>query len=675
MNEPGPDDPDLEPFPEAASGSPFEPFGQARPNWVELVRPWLKFLALLLPIAAVLAAGLPFGGWLSLPTVLHRTDPRTLIPGMELNLEPLATAMPRWIVTAVFAAAIGALTWIWRGGTAGFGFFAATAAFSLSMAIEIGRWFKPGQLPDFRDPLLAALVAAAVWRLSRFAPDQPVTPLPRHTAWGIRRRVVLGFAAAGFGIILAIGAACIVPAINWVGYAPGQIADHISTMPEGRVGMSALITGAISGTFEELGVTHWLRTANALDAPDDMKLPTWVGADEAHDGVLPPGRLRSVNTIEMLRQAIDSAAPGDVILLQPGVYRISGNYLKLRQPGTADAPITLRAPRLGLATLESDQAEAVNVAAPYWHFENLVLRGVCGDDTACDNGFHIVGEARSTVLSNVRVEDFNAQIKINGEYGKFPDGGRLDHVSLIDTHGRKTASPVTPIDLVAANGWVIQNSLIADFVKVGGNAVSYGAFAKGASRGTVFTRDVVLCQWRLRAAGSQSIGLSFGGGGTEPALTRDGGRSGYEHADGVMADNLIAFCSDDGIYLNRAANSVVRHNTLIGTSGIDARFVETTADLEGNVVDGAIRARDGALFWGEGNEAGTLTGMFLGRNPVRALFVDPARFDLRWRRLPVLVKPDPGVDLCGAAWTDPAPAGAFQDFRTCGGAEKSSLGQ
>ena len=137
---------------------------------------------------------------------------------------------------------------------------------------------------------------------------------------------------------------------------------------------------------------------------------------------------------------------------------------------------------------------------------------------------------------------------------------------------------------------MIQDNLIADFVKLNGNTVSYGAFAKGDAHGTLFTRNVVLCEWDLHGAHGQTIGLSLGGGETSPALRRDYGRSAYEIVDGTIADNLIAFCSDDGIYLNRAANSAIRHNTLIATAGIDVRYVELTAAVEANIVDGPIQS-------------------------------------------------------------------------------------
>jgi hypothetical protein len=629
--------------------------------------PWLL---LPLGIAAVFAAGLADDLWRTPRDAFMSIDPRTLVPLPRLGMEALPSALTRWLLTAVIAALIGAIVWAWRGGTHGIGFLAACTAFAFVLMIEVARVFKPGQMPDFRDPVLAAIVAPTVWRLLRLLPVQPVTPRPRHGPWRTRWRILFWFVLSGCLLGFAAGVAFVVPVVRDLGLTPARIAAQVARLPSNRTGASRLVMRGIAASFDLVGAGPWLRAANRVDRPNGLILPAWAGAGTAHDGVLPPGQLRSVSTIETLRRAIDSAAPGDVILMQPGTYRITGSYITFVRPGTADAPITVRAPGLGSVTVESDLPEALKVAAPYWRFENLVLKGVCADDGACDNGFHVVGAAEHTVIHNLRIEDFNAQIKINGEGGRFPDNGRIDHSTLIDTHVRHTDASVTPIDLVAANGWTIEDNLIADFVKAGGNYVSYGAFAKGASRGTVFAHNVVLCEWRLHEPLNESIGLSFGGGGTTQLLARDLGLSGNEHADGVMTGNLIAFCSDDGVYLNRAANSVIGHNTLIATSGIDVRYPETIAHVDANMVDGPIRARDDGLLWEDGNESGSLGGMFIGRNPVREFFMQPERLDLRWRRLPELVATEPGTDLCGADWTALSPSGAFRDFRVCGAAEK-----
>ena len=51
-----------------------------------------------------------------------------------------------------------------------------------------------------------------------------------------------------------------------------------------------------------------------------------------------------------LRQAIGRAAPGDIITLMPGRYEIT--HIVISTGGTADRPITLRAPALGDAKID-----------------------------------------------------------------------------------------------------------------------------------------------------------------------------------------------------------------------------------------------------------------------------------------------------------------------------------
>jgi hypothetical protein len=133
-----------------------------------------------------------------------------------------------------------------------------------------------------------------------------------------------------------------------------------------------------------------------------------------------------------------------------------------------------------------------------------------------------------------------------------------------------------------------------------------------------------------------------------------------------MRDNLIAFCSDDGIYLNRAAETVLEHNTLLDTAGIDSRFPESSAEVLSNVVDSVIRQRDGGALHAVGNEGSLLLGLFVGWHPAPHLFVNPARLDLRWRAPPAL-RPttSASTDLCGITRGTEARPGAFDDFTPC----------
>jgi hypothetical protein len=413
-------------------------------------------------------------------------------------------------------------------------------------------------------------------------------------------------------------------------------------------------------------VAQWLIYADRLAPPRPFRPPAALGASVDRSGTLPDGRLRSVSSLQALSEAAASAQPGDIIQLESGHYRFSGYAITINQPGTAIAPITLRAVRLDDAVIESDGVETFKVSAPFWHFENLSMRGVCGDHTYCEHAIHVVGGAANVVIRNNRFQDYNAHIKVNGEGGQFPDAGLIEGNTFTDSAPRMTGNPVTPIDLVAASDWRIRGNFIADFVRGDAGAATYGAFVKGAGQGNVMERNLVVCEWKLHGVAGQHVGLSLGGGGTGLDARRDTGRSGFEQIGGAIRDNLIASCSDDGIYLNRAARSVVDHNTLLDTAGIEARFVETSAALTANIVDGAVFARDQATLRDEDNAEPYLLGLFAGWHPQRGLFTDPATLDLTWRRQPDrLPDNNPRTDLCGHRRGGDSAAGAFDDYAGC----------
>jgi parallel beta-helix repeat protein len=66
--------------------------------------------------------------------------------------------------------------------------------------------------------------------------------------------------------------------------------------------------------------------------------------------------------------------------------------------------------------------------------------------------------------------------------------------------------------------------------------------------------------------------------------------------DSTLRANLIASCSDEGIYLNSAARSKLIHNTVVGTGGISVRCPASSAEIEGNLVEGIIRSRDSGIL-------------------------------------------------------------------------------
>jgi Right handed beta helix region len=480
-----------------------------------------------------------------------------------------------------------------------------------------------------------------------------VTGVGKTTGMILRRLTLMFLTVILFGGIASLAAGIVI-----LNRTPREIAPYI-------------VRRAINHNPAIVTVADMMAAALILSdrlTPTQRLPPDWIGAAPTRAGAdLAPLRTQEVNSIPALRVAIANAHPGDLILLQPGIYRVGYPAIVANTPGTALAPIVVRATRPGAATIEAETAETFKVAAPNWHFENLHMIGVCGDDSYCEHAFHIVGAAHDTVIRNSWLQDFNAEIKINAEDEHIPDHGLIEDNTFIASHSRKTENPVTPINLDVASDWLIRHNLISDFTKGEGNLVSYGAFAKSAGSHNIFERNVVLCEHRLQGAPGQRIGLSLGGGGSDPKILRDHGQSGTEQIGSVIRYNLIAFCSDDGIYLNKAANSLIANNTLIDTAGIDVRFSVSSARIKNNIVDGIIRTRDGAQTVSDGNITAPLLGLFVGWHGVRGLFRDPAALELDWRRSPPTPQPIDGTvtDLCGATATIVARPGAFDDFAAC----------
>jgi hypothetical protein len=225
---------------------------------------------------------------------------------------------------------------------------------------------------------------------------------------------------------------------------------------------------------------------------------------------------------------------------------------------------------------------------------------------------------------------------------------------------------VTPIDMVGVNRWTVRRNLISDFIKAGGDRISYGAFAKGGGSHNVFEQNVVLCESRLQGLAGQRVGLSLGGGGTGKEFCRDR-KCITEQDQGVIRANLIAACSDDGIYLNSAAGSRILHNTLIDTAGVEVRFAASIAYLEGNLVDGAIRSRNDGVMHLSDNTATPISALYVGYHPVRQLFARADRFELEWNgAAPRRQAGGPALpDLCGGARPAAPALGAFEDFGAC----------
>jgi hypothetical protein len=358
------------------------------------------------------------------------------------------------------------------------------------------------------------------------------------------------------------------------------------------------------------------------------------------------------------QQALLAAKPGDVIALAPGLHRIN-QKLRIGAAGKSGAPITVRGAAMGArgSVIEFNTTEGFLVNQPHWVFENLTIRGVCRSDKDCEHAFHIVGKAEHIILRNNHIEDFNAHIKVNGLAGDWPDHGTLTHNTITNTRPRDTGNPVTPFDLVGANFWTLTDNLVSNFVKVQGNKISFGIFMKGASEGGRIERNLVVCSPSAISGPGMRVGISFGGGGTDPHACRDGKCQAYEHNGGLAANNIIAHCNDSGLDVNHSSQITLAHNTLINTSGIDLRLGPANAHIYANLYEGSIRSRNGSQARIDMDE----------RMKARTVFEDPDRLNLAWLVAPEKIPSLRGVpaDFCGQKRGDGTPPGALVDWQRC----------
>lgn len=405
--------------------------------------------------------------------------------------------------------------------------------------------------------------------------------------------------------------------------------------------------------------------ARAVARPANWE--TWVVGPRKAGSAPPPGNDVLVGSPRELTAAIEKAAPGTAITMSPGTYDFKGRSIEMSASGTPERPIVLRAPALGAVTLRLNMLEGLHVRGAHWIIENLLIEGVCPNDDYCEHAFHVVGGARGTVIRNNWVANFNSSVKVNGARGVFPDGGAILDNAFVNDRPRRTDNPVTVIDLVAADGWVVAGNFIADFAKGRGDRTSYGAFFKGAGEGNVFERNLVRCEWRHR--GGTRIGFSFGGGGTTPEACRDR-RCAVEHRQGILRSNVIMDCPNDvGIYLNKGAASVIHNNLILNTRGIDVRYAASSAEIFNNVIDGRILARDDGTYTGRANAISTFDAA-LDRDVSDGLFADPDAGDLRatdpaslvGAGVPLGTPPDgPAKDFCGRPYApDARLIGPFQ---------------
>lgn len=317
--------------------------------------------------------------------------------------------------------------------------------------------------------------------------------------------------------------------------------------------------------------------------------------------------VKVVATPAELGEALRAARPGDTVELRPGEYTLN-RRINLRTAGTREEPIVLRARIPGSAVIQSRRTTGFKLNAPYWEIRDLDFQG----DGRGNHALHIVRSSDHVVIEGNRFRNFHAAIKANGEGDprRFPDHVKIRRNVFVNDAVHTTRWPVVAIDIVGGQGWRIEENFIADIAQ--GTRGRHGSpgFVKGGATNAVFDRNLVICEWRH--TGERRIGLSLGGGGTNPGVLDrreiGGCEACPETVNSRMTNNIILNCPDEpGLYLNRARDALVANNTVFNAYGIQGRFPETRATITDNLVTGSVWARDGAELKTQGNIA---TGWF-----------------------------------------------------------------
>lgn len=363
---------------------------------------------------------------------------------------------------------------------------------------------------------------------------------------------------------------------------------------------------------------------------------------------------RVANVFE-LQSAMKQVVAGQRIEILPGVYRI-GSILGVKNSGTAEKPIQVFATQAGSVLIEVTSSEAFQLNQAHWHFENLHIRGICDVHDYCEHAFHVVGKAQHFTLRNNLIEDFAAHIKVNGYRDEWPDDGLIELNTLRNSGPRHTQRPVTPIDIVGASRWRVQDNYVANFAKGDPRASSFGIFMKGAGFGGRIERNLVVCSTSEMSAPGTRVGISFGGGESGPQYCRDK-QCVTEHEGGRAINNIIAHCNDMGIDINRSAQSFVAHNTLINTGGIDVRGDKASAVLFGNLYEGIARARKG----------GSLREQFPEHRSLTKVFDSPDALILSFKTTPERIPRHKHVvdDFCRKPRAEGTLPGAIEDNSGC----------
>lgn len=330
------------------------------------------------------------------------------------------------------------------------------------------------------------------------------------------------------------------------------------------------------------------------------------------------GNIVNVDTVAELVDAVNQAASGDVILIADGTYELNGAYLRIDVDN-----VTLRSASGNREAVvldgNYDTTEIIQVIGSNITIADITLR------EAVNHPIHVTSteaaDTLNTLIYNVHIIDPGEQaIKIN-PYAQtgvlhFTDDGVIacSHIEMTDAGRSHVSGCYTGgVDAHQSENWVIRDNVIEGFWCDSGLS-EHAIHMWNACRGTLVERNVL---------NDNARGVGFGmttdatGKRTYPDNPCPDITGYVDHYEGIVRNNFIVandsdlFASeygfDCGVCLWQACEAEVYHNTIHTAnpdatfSSIEWRFARTTATIINNIVNDAMRERDGASATQSGN--------------------------------------------------------------------------
>lgn len=278
----------------------------------------------------------------------------------------------------------------------------------------------------------------------------------------------------------------------------GCEAAEVSRMDASAVDASRGVDGGRDASREAEGGSSDLDGALAGDARVEEDGGPMEGLYEPDDGPeAGSGRVVAVSTVGELVAAIAAASPGDEITLADGAYDLAG-IVAVTRPGAADQRIFVRARNARRATITVCADIGFRIDAPYWVFEDLVLRSRCTRES--DHAFQVIGRGSDLIIRRNRSEDFFAHVKLNGTEGRWPD-----RFWAIDNEFRATMpipadGPFNVLNIDGGDAHVIRANRFVD-IAVDAARHASSIYLKATTRDALVEQNLVVCLKTLSSVG------------------------------------------------------------------------------------------------------------------------------------------------------------------------------